>query len=121
MPMLLLIVAAGVTIVGAAALWAGWRGRRVGDHPVCRRCEFDLFGKPDESRACPECGAELSKRRATVIGVRQHRPGVLTCGAMLLLAGLSGGGAMGWTLANHIVAEAYEPTWWLARQAMSRD
>jgi len=40
------IVAAAV---GLALLLFGLRGRRVGDHPHCWRCGFDLFGKPAES------------------------------------------------------------------------
>src|SRR5215208_2333842 len=51
------------------------RGRRIDDHPLCRKCGFDLFGLPGTSHNCPECGRDLRRRRATRIGHRQrHRP-----------------------------------------------
>lgn len=50
------------------------RGRRVGDHPTCRRCDFDLFGNADAER-CPECGADLGRPRARAIGERHVRHG----------------------------------------------
>jgi len=31
-------------MAGIVALCFGLRGRRVGAHPYCRRCGFDLFG-----------------------------------------------------------------------------
>src|SRR5262245_9621381 len=68
----ILIVAGIVLFLSLVALRHGLRGRRVGDHPHCRRCRFDLFGKPETSTQCPECGANLDEAHATVIGVRKR-------------------------------------------------
>ena len=52
-PLVLLAASAGVL---AFALC----GRRADDHPYCRRCRFDLFGKPADATVCSECGADLA-------------------------------------------------------------
>lgn len=72
-----------LTAVGLVmAAWAR-RGWRIGDHPTCRRCDFDLFGNAAADR-CPECGADLTRRRshlipgiqrARAVGIRQVRHG----------------------------------------------
>lgn len=36
-----------VPIIGAALTAYALRGRRTDDHPLCRRCGFDLFGMPE--------------------------------------------------------------------------
>src|SRR3954447_10809108 len=64
------------------------RRRRVDDHPVCRRCGFDLTGRPAGSSGCSECGADLSRRRAIRRGNRARRWRVARWVAIpLLLAG----------------------------------
>ena len=56
-------------VVGLALVILGRRGRRTDDHPLCRRCRFDLTGRPaDAERRCPECGADLEPPRATIVG-----------------------------------------------------
>lgn len=77
--MLLVWIAAMVFIA------KGWRGRRVGDHEHCRKCGFDLFGRPDGTRVCGECGASLDAPRAIVFGERQRRPFMLSTGLILLI------------------------------------
>ena len=61
-----------VAAASAVVLVVGWRGRRVNRHPICRRCEFDLFGRPAEATRCAECGADLRRRavhrRVTITG-----------------------------------------------------
>jgi hypothetical protein len=75
---------------GLVLLVVGWRGRRVADHPVCRRCRFDLFGTPADSTACPECGADLAGRRAVLPpGTRVRRPRLLAGGASLMVLGIA--------------------------------
>src|SRR3954469_14027491 len=80
------IVAAAI---GVALLTVGLRGRRVGDHPFCRRCGFDLFGKPPHSRVCPECGTSRHAPGALVTRARQRRKWALWTGAIVLLPSLA--------------------------------
>src|SRR5215211_7772077 len=83
-------------VAGMMLLLLGLRGRRVGDHPFCRRCGFDLFGKPDDSSICPECGARLGSARAQVIGVRHRRQWAIMSGSMILLPLMGLGGILAW-------------------------
>jgi hypothetical protein len=63
----------------------GLHGIRVGDHPVCRRCGFDLFGQPAGTVVCGECGSSLSLPGAVVIGHRNRRTGLIAAGLFVLL------------------------------------
>ena len=108
--------------LGLPLLLLGWRGRRVGDHPYCRRCRFDLFGL-DAPPACPECGQALADRAGTslpdriVIGQRKIRPVLLVSGLVLTLVPL----ALAVTVLGLRVAQLdpydYAPAWWLRGEA----
>ncbi len=106
------LVALGVAVVGLIA--GGWltvvglRGRRVGDHPHCRRCGFDLHGLPAEGLICPECGARVGGPvrligRRVHLGRRERRRRPLRWGlalglpAMLGLGLLVAAAAGGWS------------------------
>jgi hypothetical protein len=84
-----LILLLALLIAGFLLLRRGIRGRRVGDHPFCRRCGFDLFGKPASSTLCSECGADLVPRNATVVGVLHRRPRAMVGGLFLILLGVT--------------------------------
>jgi hypothetical protein len=43
-----LVAAPAAAFAAAALLVFALRGRRVDDHPLCRKCGFDLFGKPPD-------------------------------------------------------------------------
>src|SRR6478672_11344413 len=77
-----------ILLVGAILVLWGRRGRRVDDHPVCRRCKFDLTGRAADSNRCPECGGDLSRPRAIASGNRQARIGIVVF-ALILMAGSS--------------------------------
>lgn len=91
-----LIICALVALAGLLRIVHGIRGRRVGDHPYCAKCGFDLFGKPPESTRCAECGADLDALKSLVIGQRQRDARQVSIGlAMLLIGGvLLGAGTM---------------------------
>ena len=97
----------------------GWRGRRVSDHPHCRRCGFDLFGLPKTSHQCSECGADLDQRKAIRDGWRERHRGLVPAGWLLLLAC---GGFWGYTTTQRLrnLPAAEKPTWWLLVNAKSK-
>jgi hypothetical protein len=115
----ILVITIAAALPGAIIFWRGWHGRRVGVHPFCRRCGFDLFGKPADSTACPECGAHLASRRATVVGVRQHKPALLTLGSFLLLFGLTPIALVAWGRYRNIDWQRHKPVGWLLHEAGS--
>lgn len=108
-------------LLGLAAsivlLIIGLRGRRVGDHPVCGRCGFDLFGNPGAARF-PECGAELGLAGAVLTGHRQRRRGAIWLGGAMLL-GLAWAGVAGSFAARGVDFNTYKPLGWLLRDMAS--
>jgi hypothetical protein len=104
-------------LVGVVMLFVAWRGRRVDDHPLCRRCGFDLIGLPKDGKKCSECGADLGRRRAIRLGHRERRWGWVALGAFLVVE-------MGGWLFSHAWPEIksydyarHKPVWWLVRDA----
>jgi len=116
-------VIAAAALFGALLLAVGLRGKRIDDHPVCRRCRFDLaglsIGAPDAR--CPECGRDLTSRRAIRIGRRRKRGRVIAVGASLLLIALGVGGAVGWPAASRFNWNTIKPVWLLRVDARSAD
>lgn len=109
-------------LCGAVLLAVGLRGRRTDDHPLCRRCGFDLVGLPDESRrVCTECGASLARWRAVRIGNRVRLRHATTLAATLLVPSLAVGGFLGWLEFRDTDVQAYKPVWLLARESVSWD
>jgi hypothetical protein len=100
---------------------SGVRGFRVGDHPVCRRCGFDLFGSPAGTAVCGECGSDLSKRKAIVIGHKLRRRKALGFGAALLMLSMAGLAIEGYGRAKHVNWWSHAPLWYLLRGAGSTD
>lgn len=110
--LLLVILCVIVPLASLILLRRGVRGRRVGDHPHCRRCGFDLFGRPETSHQCSECGANLDDSRAIVIGVRRPSPAMIFVSLFLLLASLG----IGVPIASKLNWNQYKPDWWLVMQ-----
>src|SRR5687768_13486638 len=108
-------------LVGVWLARRGWRGRKVNDHPACRRCGFDLFGLPETSAACPECGADLRWPRAVRDGVRERRRGVAASGVTLCLLAFAWAAGAGWVYSRGVDLNVYKPTWLLTREADSAD
>lgn len=80
MPLLLL-----TALIALALLLLARRGRRIDDHPLCRKCRFDLTGLPPTSDRCPECGRNIRAPHATRIGHRQRIGWLLVTAWMLFL------------------------------------
>ncbi len=101
---------------GAFLLRRGWRGTRADDHPVCRRCGFDLFGAPTDSKRCPECGVDLARPGAVRDGNRRRQPRLMTAGAVAILFSLVAAGSIGWKEYSGYDVNRLKPTWMLARE-----
>ncbi len=85
--LLLFVIAAPLlALLGAVSIALGLRGRRMGDHPHCRKCGFDLFGKPENATRCSECGADLGRERAAVVGLKRRRTPMIVIGAVMVIA-----------------------------------
>ena len=106
-----IIAAIALVVLGVIVLWIGIRGRRMDDHPICRRCGFDLFGLPESSQLCSECGADLKRHRAIRIGHRQKRKGIISAAVVLILIGSMGTGLTGWMMSKGIDVNQYKPVW----------
>ena len=102
-------------LVGGVLLGIGWRGRRVDDHPLCRRCGFDLTGLPGGSN-CPECGADVAAPKAVRVGHRRRRTALILLGLAVMLVPLVGGGVA----LRGVDPTPYKPAWWLMREADSK-
>ena len=96
------------------------RGRRVDDHPLCRKCRYDLSGSTDADAglpyACPECGRSLDRRRAVRIGNRVRRTGFIWVGLLLILIGLCTLTGVGFVGKERFVAVQSRPDWMLILQ-----
>ena len=85
----------------------------MGDGPHCRKCGFDLRGNPEAER-CGECGADLGRRGAVVIGERQRRSRVAVAAGVGLLASFAWLGTVIWAAADASTIQRYKPLWLLA-------
>jgi hypothetical protein len=99
MRMLWLLLAA-VGFTGLALLIFGFRGRRIDDHPVCRKCRFDLVGVYPKIQRCPECGRGLGRLRAVRAGNRRRRRGLIAAGAAAVLLAAGWAGFYAWGFAE---------------------
>ena len=103
-----------LVIVGVALLAIGLRGRRIDDHPLCRRCGYDLTGGGSVGR-CPECGADLARRRAVRVGHRARQSGLVVMGIVLLLPSAAALAVGSVARARGVDPTPFKPAWWLRR------
>ena len=114
------IVTAAVLVLallgGVALLAIGLRGRRVDDHPVCRRCGRDWYGAGFDR--CPECGVEATTANLRV-GNRQRRPRLAAAGATL--ATLAAVPLLAWAAvaATGADLDRHKPLWLLLYESQS--
>lgn len=119
----LLIVA---VLLGLVLLVVGRRGRRVDTHRLCRRCRYDLSGSDAAApggggaAACPECGADLTHRRAVRVGNRRPRRVLAWSGGVFALLAAGGLGLVLYTGATETDWNPHKPVWLLRWETRNR-
>jgi ankyrin repeat protein len=83
---LILAVLGGIT--GLVLIVRGFRARYLDDHPLCKKCGYDLYPKPPAS--CPECGANLQLPVAIRIGHRTRHKPMMAWGLGLIVVCVAG-------------------------------
>ena len=121
MPGTLLIPLAAITLLAIALLIWGLRGRRVDDHPLCRRCRYDLCGTASLPKVCPECGRALTQPRSVRIGHRRKRWVTVAIAVLMLAASVGVGGLVSWQKGKDYDWNRAKPVWWLKRDASGDD
>jgi hypothetical protein len=100
-------------------LTLGIRGKRLNDHPICRRCAFDLVGVYPGAQQCTDCGARLTRRHAIRHGRRRPRRALIVAGLVPLAILASLGALFTWAVATNYDLNKLKPTWLLVREAES--
>jgi hypothetical protein len=109
---MLLAASLALLLLAVALIWLGLRGHLLDDHPVCRKCRFDLVGLSTPPK-CPECGLDLGAPGAVRQGNRRKRPWLIASGIAILLmctaalAGLTAGQSL----------DRHMPSWLLLIEA----
>jgi hypothetical protein len=113
---LLILVTILISLAGAVLLWIGYRGRRVGSEPRCRRCGYNLTGAA--SATCPECGGH-GDDIGVVHGLRRRRPVLMLAGIVLVLSGGMFLGFKGYQRVQTINVYRYYPAGWVLDAAIA--
>lgn len=109
-----------LTMFGIVTIVLALRGRRIDDHPVCRRCRFDLVGVHPGAEVCPECGRSLDAR-AVRTGNRRRRKGLLAVGVIALALALFGVAGIVASTLGGAALNPYKPLWMLLSEAKGSD
>lgn len=115
------LVALGATglLLGFILIYLARRGRRIDDHPLCRKCGYDLTGRAEGSNRCAECGADLSRHRAIRVGNRTPRRPLFWAGLSITAIFLVLTSAFVWVHFSRIDLMQYKPVWMLRGDASS--
>lgn len=111
----LIVVLAGVggigILLGFLSLWPA----RVGLEPHCRGCNYNLTGLELDGPGirCPECGRDVSARRAIRLGRRVRRRKARIAGLVLFLIGITPLAGVGIAIWRGFDIYAWLPPSWL--------
>ncbi len=116
----LILLPVAILLASIVVLGIGLRGRVIDDHPICRKCGYDLHGLPESSGRCSECGSDLKSTNAIRKGHRQRRWRMVSIGAafsVLMLVYLS---TAAWVTTRDADLRPYKPVWWLTMEARGK-
>lgn len=120
-PLITIVLPALALLLAWWMFFRGLRGKKIDHHPWCRRCRFDLHGLPTAQARCPECGADLARRRAIGQGQRRKRPAIVIVSLLLAVPATWFALRNGRDWARDHNWSADMPTWWLAIRVDSTD
>lgn len=113
-----LILGAIINCIGSAMFVLGlWRMRR-GRDPHCARCHHNLTGLVASDR-CPECGADLTRDRATRLGAPYRRWRLVIAGTIVLAIGIGTIIVGGYARSNPATVVKWLPDWAVLMNARS--
>lgn len=112
-----LLILALISLLGLLLLLRGLRPAREGDTRYCRRCRYNLTGST--GHRCSECGADLTRPGAVLVGQRRIRRGRVWIGSLLLAAGLGGAVPVGVATLRSFDPYTLKPTSWVLRDVES--
>ena len=102
--------------VGFLLAAIGFRGRLTDLHPYCRKCRFDLMGRPADSERCSECGTDL-RPHAILTGRRVRFMGRLVAGLVFMLFSVSLASMELYAQLSNTDLMAHTPLFWLRWEA----
>ena len=104
-----------ILLLNCCLVWALVRPRR-GAEMHCRRCGFSLAGLTEPER-CPECGAALDRKRATVRGERRPRRRLMLTGLGLVVLSSAFVLVDRASVTGFMPVREYKPAWLLMAEA----
>ena len=111
--MLLLAPGIPLLLLGLLITLFGLRGKRVDDHPLCRRCRFDLHGIEPRPDVCPECGTQLTGNQAFRFGNRTRRSKTMAVGALMMFVAMVMIGIGTTNFVRGVPLQQQKPLWML--------
>lgn len=74
-----------IGVVCLYLLYRGLRVKKLDSHPHCRKCLYDLSGRPRESTQCPECGLDITRFGNIVRGYTRRQWRWVVCAVLLAM------------------------------------
>jgi hypothetical protein len=112
---LIVILSLLLVFLGLESYLIGRHGRRVDDHPVCRTCGYDLFGRNLNEAICPECGSYLRAGIDIRFGNRRPRQFLLFTGLSMIVFGAVPLALLVWLGVRGIELIQLKPLPWLIK------
>ncbi|QQE12986.1 hypothetical protein JD969_05875 [Planctomycetota bacterium] len=87
---LIIAIITASLIITFLMFWLGIKGKTLDDHPVCKKCKYDLSGfnhpLPSPSLKCPECGHPLTSQSNIQVGNKHKNKPLIISSIIILIA-----------------------------------